>query len=60
MSVKVSLVVSTLGRSTELEQLFDSLDAQDFSDFEVIDTASPVEHVHRILALLSAIVRSES
>jgi glycosyltransferase involved in cell wall biosynthesis len=34
--VKVSLVVSTLGRAAELERLFASLAAQSFRDFEVI------------------------
>ncbi|HEX7761897.1 MAG TPA: glycosyltransferase family A protein [Caulobacteraceae bacterium] len=34
--MKLSLVVSTLGRSAELGRLFDSLDAQTFRDFEVL------------------------
>jgi glycosyltransferase involved in cell wall biosynthesis len=36
MTIKTSLVVSTLGRSSELETLFASLDRQEFCDFEVI------------------------
>jgi glycosyltransferase involved in cell wall biosynthesis len=35
-AINVSLVVATLGRSVELERLFQSLSAQDRSDFEVI------------------------
>jgi glycosyltransferase involved in cell wall biosynthesis len=34
--VKISLVVATLGRTAELNKLFDSLARQDRSDFEVI------------------------
>ena len=36
MAVKLSLVVSTLGRSHELEQMLESLEAQSFRDFDVI------------------------
>jgi glycosyltransferase involved in cell wall biosynthesis len=35
-TIKISLVVATLGRSAELEKLFDSLSDQDRTDFEVI------------------------
>jgi glycosyltransferase involved in cell wall biosynthesis len=34
--IKISLIVATLGRSSELYKLFDSLAGQDRSDFEVI------------------------
>ncbi len=35
-AVNISLVVATLGRSVELDRLFESLSAQDRTDFEVI------------------------
>lgn len=35
-TINISLVVATLGRSAELERLFDSLSAQERRDFEVI------------------------
>jgi glycosyltransferase involved in cell wall biosynthesis len=35
-TVKISLVVATLGRTVQLDRLFESLARQDFTDFEVI------------------------
>jgi glycosyltransferase involved in cell wall biosynthesis len=35
-TVKISLVVATLGRTVQLDRLFESLARQDFADFEVI------------------------
>lgn len=35
-TTNISLIVATLGRSDELERLFESLSAQEFRDFEVI------------------------
>lgn len=35
-SIKISLVVATLGRTAELQKLFQSLNGQSRSDFEVI------------------------
>jgi glycosyltransferase involved in cell wall biosynthesis len=35
-AIKISLIVATLGRSAELDRLFDSLSGQDRTDFEVI------------------------
>lgn len=48
-TVNISLVVATLGRSTELERLFHSLSVQDSDDFEVIlvdqNADSRLEHL---------------
>jgi GT2 family glycosyltransferase len=35
-TVEISLVVATLGRTVQLDRLFESLARQDFTDFEVI------------------------